>query len=177
MMVASTSALLTPPAPHTSVAEPAARSSRQAAVLLSLGLVMTLLAAGAAYRSSDGPSGSDRRPVTSARFEGAGAFSIQGPGDVAVVDVVYEPSQTSGWHTHRGLHAVAVLSGTLTMYDRQCRPERYVPGKPYVGGQELHLARNETAEPVVMVVTYVNATGPAAADDVRPGAPPGCDVR
>ena len=99
---------------------------------------------------------------------------LRGSGDVAVVTQVYEPGQASGWHTHAGLHAVAVLTGELTVYDGECRPQRVVAGEPYVGGRELHLARNETAERVEMVVTYLNAVGPAPA---HAGAPAGCPVR
>ncbi len=96
------------------------------------------------------------------------------PGAVAVVTQVYEPGQTSGWHTHAGLHAVAVLAGELTVYDDECRRQRVVVGEPYVGGRELHLARNETAERVDMVVTYLNAMGPTPA---HAGAPAGCPAR
>lgn len=99
---------------------------------------------------------------------------LRGPGDVAVVTQVYEPAQTGGWHTHAGLHAVAVLSGELAVYDGECRRQRVVAGEPYVGGRELHLARNETAEPVTMVVTYLNAVGSAPP---HAGAPAGCNVR
>lgn len=78
--------------------------------------------------------------------------------DVSVVQQVYEPGQTSGWHSHSGIHAVAVLSGVLTVYDGKCRAQTVQPGHPYVGGQEPHLVRNETSEPVVMSVTYLNPT-------------------
>jgi len=93
--------------------------------------------------------------------------------DVAVVSQVYEPGQQSGWHAHTGIHAVAVLSGTLTVYDSQCRAETFGPGRPYVGGQEPHFVRNETGEPVVMSVTYLTPT--SHAESTRRAAPPaGC---
>jgi quercetin dioxygenase-like cupin family protein len=95
--------------------------------------------------------------------------------DVAVVSQVYEPGQQSGWHAHTGIHAVAVLSGTVTVYDSGCRAETFGPGRPYVGGQEPHLVRNETEEPVVMSVTYLAPSDHAASS--RKVAPPaGCPV-
>jgi quercetin dioxygenase-like cupin family protein len=95
--------------------------------------------------------------------------------DVSVVVQVYEPGQDSGWHAHAGIHAVAVSSGVLTIYDSQCRPQAVAPGRPYVGGQEPHLARNETAEPVTMTVTYLSPSAPAASTrHVDP--PAGCAV-
>jgi quercetin dioxygenase-like cupin family protein len=131
--------------------------------LVVLGVVAILLAAGVSRitRGHATPPASDP------------GILLRGPGDVAVVTQVYEPGQTSGWHTHAGLHAVAVLAGELTVYDGECRPQRVVAGEPYVGGRELHLARNETAERVDMVVTYLNAVGPAPA---HAGGPAGCSV-
>ena len=136
----------------------------KAAALIVVGLLVILLAAGASRLTP----GHAEAPAPDP------GIVLRGPGDVAVVTQAYEPGQTSGWHAHAGLHAVAVLSGELTVYDRECRPQRVVAGEPYVGGRELHLARNETSEPVTMVVTYLNAVGPEPA---RAGAPAGCPVR
>ncbi len=138
----------------------------KAASLVAVGLLVILLAAGASRLN---PGHAD----VPAPAPGPGIV-LRGPGDVAVVTQVYEPGQTSGWHAHAGLHAVAVLSGELVIYDRECRPQRVVPDQPYVGGLELHLARNEATEPVNMVVTYLNAVGP---EPPRTGAPAGCSVR
>ena len=96
--------------------------------------------------------------------------------DVSVVAQVYEPGQDSGWHAHPGIHAVAVLSGALTIYDSQCHAETYGPGHPYIGGQEPHLARNETDAPVVMSVTYLNPSAPTNSTR-HLDAPAGCPVR
>ena len=136
------------------------------AALVVLGVVAILLAAGVSRLA---PGHAD---VPAAAADPG--IVLRGPGDVAVVTQVYEPGQTSGWHTHAGLHAVAVLTGELTVYDSECRPQRVVAGEPYVGGHDLHLARNETAEQVDMVVTYLNAVGPASP---HAGAPAGSAVR
>ncbi|MCA1690712.1 MAG: hypothetical protein LC733_00370 [Actinobacteria bacterium] len=104
-----------------------------------------------------------------------GPISVSGPGDISVARQVYEPGQDSGWHTHPGIHAVAVLSGTLTVYDSECRAQTFEAGRPYIGGQELHLARNETAVPVEMSVTYVSPSAPTTPSRHLP-APTGCEV-
>ena len=93
--------------------------------------------------------------------------------DVSVVHQVYEPGEASGWHSHSGIHAVAVLSGTLTVYDGQCQAQTFHAGQPYVGGQQLHLVRNESAEPVVMSVTYLHPTSGGEPTRKLP-APSGC---
>jgi quercetin dioxygenase-like cupin family protein len=95
---------------------------------------------------------------------------------VSVVTQVYESGQSSGWHSHSGLHAVAVLSGRLAVYDQDCRLQQVEPGQPYVGGQELHLVRNEGTEPATMIVTYLNPAQPAPARAPSPAPPPNCPV-
>jgi quercetin dioxygenase-like cupin family protein len=77
------------------------------AALVVLGVIAILLAAGASRLAAGHADVPAADP----------GIVLRGPGDVAVVNQVYEPGQTSGWHTHAGLHAVAVLTGELTVYD------------------------------------------------------------
>ena len=71
----------------------------------------------------------------------------------------YAPGQSSGWHRHPGLHLVTVMSGTLTVYDGECTATTYGAGQEYVGGEEPHLARNETEVTLEMTVTYLPRPG------------------
>jgi quercetin dioxygenase-like cupin family protein len=91
--------------------------------------------------------------------------------DISVVTQVYEPGQTSGWHSHSGIHAVAVTSGVLTVHVSGCPARTFEPGRPYVGGQEPHLVANEGDVPVTMTVTYLNPTSPAAQGTAPSGCP------
>lgn len=93
--------------------------------------------------------------------------------DVSVVTQVYEPGEDSGWHSHPGIHAVAVVSGVLTVVDAQCQAQTVEPGRPYVGGQEPHLVANRTDAPVTMAVTYLAPSNPAASTE-HTAAPAGC---
>ena len=113
---------------------------------------------------------SDRRPA--GRPSAAPAAGLTA-GDVSVVTQVYGAGEESGWHSHSGIHAVAVLSGVLTVYDAECRPQTFEPGRPYVGGQELHLVRNEGGVPVEMAVTYLSPSTGAGPTRNLP-APAGC---
>jgi hypothetical protein len=67
------------------------------------------------------------------------------------------------------------VSGELTIYGDSCRPQSVSPGHPYVGGRELHLARNETARPVEMIVTFLNPATAAGDRGLLP-APANCAV-
>lgn len=119
-------------------------------------------------------TGSRPAPTPAPAAAGADPLAItMSARDVSVVTQVYEPGASSGWHTHPGIHAVAVLSGTLTVYDGQCQRQSYEPGRPYVGGQQSHLVRNEGEAPVTMVVTYLTPSAPTSTTTHAP-APAGC---
>lgn len=95
------------------------------------------------------------------------------PAEVATAELVYAPGHSSGWHVHPGVHAVVVLSGTLTVYDEACRRHDYRPGQTYLGGREPHLASNTGAEAVGLAIIYVS--DPSAHVPGNPVAPPkGC---
>lgn len=163
-------------------ATPAVRRPRVAARgPLALALVVAGLAAtvAAGFGLAAGPSPVPPAPPGSGRSwvptAGASLFAIGGPSDVVVSRVTYQPGQASSWHMHNGLHAVEVLAGTLTIYDQGCRPHPLMAGESYVGGTDGHMARNETDEPVDMVVTYIVSAGTSMADWVIPmPAPTGC---
>lgn len=166
---------LAPPRPEEpSVAAPRlARRGRSVArsalapLLAAAGLLMTTLTAVALT----GMHGGAARPGPSGAVPGPLSAPAIRPGDVTVVNQVYEPGETSPWHTHPGVHAVAILAGALTVYDDECRAQVFEPGRPYIGGQELHQVRNEAKTPVVMVVTYVSA--PTHGDsNLHPPSPP-----
>ena len=129
----------------------------------SMGLVHLL-----SSRPGEGRAGT-RPPVPAPASSGV---ALGGPSDVSVQSATYEPFQGSGWHAHTGMHAVLVLSGTLTVYDAGCQARTYGPGDTYVGGQDLHLARNETATPVQMAVTYLFPAGVSHTRFHVPSPPP-----
>jgi quercetin dioxygenase-like cupin family protein len=141
---------------------------------MAVGLVIVGLAVigGVHSRHSRAAGGTSARGVAVASDPSAITLSAR---DVSVVTQVYAPGQDSGWHFHAGIHAVAVLSGVLTIYNSQCGTQTVEPGRPYVGGQEPHLARNETGAPVEMSVTYLSPSKPARSTQRVP-QPSGCDV-
>lgn len=95
----------------------------------------------------------------------------------AVSTVTYVPGQSSSWHRHPGLHAVTVLSGTLTVYGPDCEAQTFGPGQSYVGGHQTHLAVNATDAPLEMAVIYTFDEGSSMANFLIPASPPaGCTV-
>ena len=108
-------------------------------------------------------------------------MAIGGPSDVASQLASYAPLQSSGWHSHTGLHAVVVLTGTLTIVDvvdGECRRHTYGAGDSYVGGRDVHMALNETAAPLEMAVTYMFPAGVSHTGfHVSVEAPAGCEIK
>jgi quercetin dioxygenase-like cupin family protein len=156
------------------------RARRSSVLAMTAGLVVFALAAVTLTTATVGRSsparqetGTGTRPP--ARVPVSSGVALGGPQDVAAQMASYAPGQSSGWHSHTGLHAVVVLSGTLTIFDGECRRHTYGPGDSYVGGQEIHLAVNETSAPVEMAVTYLFPTGVSHTGfHLAAAAPPGC---
>jgi quercetin dioxygenase-like cupin family protein len=138
------------------------------AVVATVGALMVL----PSRSGSDRPSASAPAPGLKAADPSAITLSER---DVAVVVQVYEPGHDSGWHTHPGIHAVAVLSGALTVYDGDCQATTYGPGRPYVGGRDVHLVRNESSVPAELSVTYLSPSAPGESTQ-HLAAPAGCVV-
>ncbi len=146
-------------------------------IAMASGLVVLALAAALVVCSGRG----DARAASTVPVATADPTAITvSARDVSVVSQVYGPGEQSGWHTHPGIHAVSVLSGVLTVYDDQCRLQTFEPGRPYVGGQQPHLVRNESDAPVVMAVTYLSPAAPGTSTQhsgtVHLPPPTGCSI-
>ena len=58
-------------------------------------------------------------------------FQTKDPTDVLVQKIVIDPGGSSGWHHHPGMVLVAVQSGSVTVWDSNCRRTTYGPGLPH----------------------------------------------
>src|SRR3954468_6682149 len=62
-------------------------------------------------------------------------IAVSKPADLLFVQAKVMPGGDFGWHSHTSAVAVAVVSGTLTLYDSadpKCAPQRGGPGKGFV---------------------------------------------
>jgi len=94
--------------------------------------------------------------------------------DVAVQTITFARGGQSGWHSHPGPVFIAVKEGTMTFYesdDPNCEPIVRSAGQGYLDiGDHAHIARNETTDPAVNVVTYFAPPGAALRiDEPNPG--------
>src|SRR2546427_7858634 len=72
----------------------------------------------------------------------------KGSSDGYVLNNVWQPGGSTGWHTHLGQTLVIVTAGAVTQYqgdDPSCTPKGYPTGMGFVdaGGGHVHIRRNE----------------------------------
>jgi hypothetical protein len=85
--------------------------------------------------------------------------------DVATQIITFQPGEHSGWHSHPGPVFITVMSGTMTFYDSGdpgCSPVVRTAVQGFLDvGEHAHIARNETDNPAINVVTYFVPVGAA----------------
>lgn len=98
--------------------------------------------------------------------------------DIVTQHVTLEPGASSGWHFHPGWELVTITKGVLTLYAEDhpgCAPIEVPAGATGTANGRPHLARNDTPQPVGLIVTYFDVPmgngGPALPTD-RPGSCP-----
>jgi quercetin dioxygenase-like cupin family protein len=126
--------------------------------------LVTIVAVLAALSATAAALAAGGRPITE-KVLGAASISqgytidVKQPADVVVAEATVPPGASFGWHYHRAAVAAVVKSGTLTLYDsadRTCTPKRYSAGQGFTErAGHVHLARNETHKPAVVLVTYL----------------------
>lgn len=82
---------------------------------------------------------------------------------IAVIKFTIAPNGHFGWHRHGGPVWVAVMQGTLALYDPDeagCPRTYHEAGSAFLdAGTHVHNARNEGAEPVVVYGTFMLPVG------------------
>jgi quercetin dioxygenase-like cupin family protein len=116
-------------------------------------------------------------PVALATLHQSYAISVKEPADLIVVKVKVPPGGSFGWHSHPSAVAVAITSGSLTLYDStypNCGPKRFSRGQGFVEPRNhVHLARNEGTKPVTLYATYLGVPH-GGSPNVPASAPANC---
>ena len=108
-------------------------------------------------------------------------INTKGASDLYMVQNVFAPGASFGWHSHPGPSLVIVKTGALTLYradDPTCTPEVVHAGSGFIdNGHDTHLVRNElSTETVVYVVSLIPQGAARRIDEPAPGnCPP--DIR
>ncbi len=108
-------------------------------------------------------------------------IETKGDSDLYMVQNVFAPGASFGWHSHPGPSLVIVKTGALTLYkadDPTCAPHVVTAGHGFVdNGHDTHLVRNElSTETVVYVVSLVPQGAARRIDEPAPAMCP-ADLR
>jgi quercetin dioxygenase-like cupin family protein len=145
-------------------------------------LILILTAAGLATAGI--ASGSARAPISAQVLGGAQVVKplnvrVAKSSDLLFLKATVQPGGSFGWHTHRSAVAVAILAGTLTLYDSSsanCAAEPMTAGHGFVEpANHVHLARNEGKTPVRLLVAYLGAPH-GKTPDVPAAKPARCEA-
>jgi quercetin dioxygenase-like cupin family protein len=119
--------------------------------------LFAIFAATTAFGAAQAPI--TAKPVALATVAQSYSITVDKPAAVIVVKVKVPPGASFGWHSHPSAVAVAITSGTLTLYDSgdpTCSPKRFSRGQGFVEKpNHVHLARNEGTKPVTLYATYL----------------------
>jgi quercetin dioxygenase-like cupin family protein len=111
-------------------------------------------------------------------FDNGATLKLETTGDLEMIvqKVMAEPGTSFGWHSHPGPNVNVVMQGTLTLYhDDHCTEGMtYGPGTSFKSfPKQIHLARNNGTEPLVLFATYFAARTspeqPTRIDQPSPG--------
>lgn len=105
-------------------------------------------------------------------------MNVQDASQIVVLQILIEPGVTAPWHAHWGPGLIVNAGpGTLqTVSSHDCVTRELPPGSAIIdhGGDDVHIARNESDEDVILYVTFLGV--PPGQPPVIPVAPPAdCD--
>jgi quercetin dioxygenase-like cupin family protein len=152
-------------------------------VALGVGLIGNALATPASLFTAETARGPlvDRPLDVNWRFgpENKVKLQTQGAVEIAAQRVVIQPGGTLGWHSHPGPTLVTILSGTMSFYHAEhCTMEiEYGPGQSFSNlPDEIHMARNEGSEVLVIYASYFVPAGTPLLRIDQPSPGPECPL-
>jgi quercetin dioxygenase-like cupin family protein len=101
-------------------------------------------------------------------------FQTKGDVDVAMFTVTYDPSGTSGWHTHPGFLLVTVKTGAVLRQIGCAAPVQYGPGDTFVESDEQPAGRVSNASDSVAAVLQVTQVVPRGSPRRADASEPAC---
>jgi quercetin dioxygenase-like cupin family protein len=149
------------------------------AILGCLGILIALINPGSTLATAPSASTTNlalRAPLAPYHFD-SDDFKVfqKDRQDVVVRQLTMATGGSTGWHSHPGPTIVIVEQGTLSFYeanDPTCTAQTFAAGQGFVEAPgDVHIARNEGAAPVLLLVTFLDVPvgGAFRIDAPRPG--------
>ena len=101
------------------------------------------------------------------------SLTTDGPSNISFQEFALAAGGHNGWHTHPGMVAVTVVSGTVQWYDHDCKPTIYKAGDSWTEGSRVHYFKNIGTGTAQLTAIFVIAKGAAYRVDQ---AAPACAI-
>jgi quercetin dioxygenase-like cupin family protein len=88
-----------------------------------------------------------------------------GPSTISTQDVAFSPGGHNGWHSHPGLVAVTLISGSIQWFNENCEKTDYTAGDSWTEGSQLHYFRVVGAVGIHLTAFFITAQGAALRTD------------
>lgn len=92
-------------------------------------------------------------------------LNTDGPATFSIQDAAFAVGGQNGWHSHPGLVAVTIISGSIRWYDENCKTTVYKAGDSWVEGSQIHAFRNIGNDTVHLMASFITAKGQALRTD------------
>ena len=97
-------------------------------------------------------------------------LKTEGPSSILIQDAAYSEGGVNGWHSHPGLVAVTLITGTIEWYDANCKMTAYQAGDSWTEGSQVHYFKVTGTNSIHLMATFVIAKGLAPRID-QPAPP------
>jgi hypothetical protein len=97
-------------------------------------------------------------------------LNSEGPSTMSSQDAAYGVGGVNGWHSHPGMVAVTLVSGSIQWFDENCKETDYNAGESWTEGSKLHYFRVVGTVGIHLTALFITAQGAALRTDEA--APP-----
>jgi quercetin dioxygenase-like cupin family protein len=92
-------------------------------------------------------------------------LTSEGPSTMSNQDAAYGVGGVNGWHSHPGMVAVTLASGSIQWFDENCRETTYNAGDSWTEGSKIHYFRVLGTTAIHLTAFFITAQGAALRTD------------
>jgi quercetin dioxygenase-like cupin family protein len=92
-------------------------------------------------------------------------LTSEGPSTISTQDGAYGVGGHNGWHSHPGMVAVTLVSGSIQWFNGDCEETTYKAGDSWTEGSQLHYFRVMGTSAIHVTALFITAQGAALRTD------------
>jgi hypothetical protein len=92
-------------------------------------------------------------------------LETEGPSTISTQDAAYGIGGVNGWHSHPGMVAVTLVSGSIQWFDENCVETDYTAGASWTEGSKPHYFRVVGTGGIHLTAFFITAQGAALRTD------------